>query len=77
MFTADGFIRADGLMQHSMYVFQVKTPAESKGPWDLLQARADTMSGEAGVRQARRFGLPAGQEVARRVALPRRVRPPL
>jgi branched-chain amino acid transport system substrate-binding protein len=45
MFTADGFIRADGLMQHSMYVFQVKTPAESKGPWDYYKL-VETMSGE-------------------------------
>jgi len=45
MFTADGFIRPDGLMQHSMYVFQVKTPAESKGPWDYYKL-VETMSGE-------------------------------
>jgi branched-chain amino acid transport system substrate-binding protein len=45
MFTADGFIRADGLMQHSMYVFQVKTPAESKGPWDYYKL-VETMSGD-------------------------------
>ena len=45
MFTSDGFIRADGLMQHSMYVFQVKTPSESKGPWDLYKLVAK-MSGE-------------------------------
>jgi branched-chain amino acid transport system substrate-binding protein len=45
MFTSDGFIRADGLMQHSMYVFQVKTPAESKGPWDLYKL-VTKMSGE-------------------------------
>jgi branched-chain amino acid transport system substrate-binding protein len=45
MFTADGMIRPDGLLQHSMYIFQVKTPAESKGPWDLYKL-IDTMSGE-------------------------------
>jgi branched-chain amino acid transport system substrate-binding protein len=28
-------IRADGRAVHDMYLFQVKTPAESKGPWDL------------------------------------------
>lgn len=32
---ADGYIRADGRMVHDMYLVQVKTPAESKGPWDL------------------------------------------
>ena len=45
MFTSDGFIRPDGLMQHSMYVFQVKTPAESKGPWDFYKL-VEKMSGE-------------------------------
>ena len=37
MFTSDGVIRPDGLMEHSMYVMQVKTPAESKGPWDYYK----------------------------------------
>jgi len=46
MFTADGTIRPDGLLQHSMYIFQVKTPAESKGAWDLYKL-IDTMTGEA------------------------------
>ncbi|MDE1569041.1 ABC transporter substrate-binding protein [Aquabacter sp. L1I39] len=29
-----GEVRADGRHIHNMYLFQVKTPAESKGPWD-------------------------------------------
>src|ERR1700730_11837904 len=37
MFTKDGYIRADGLMVHTMYVMQVKTPAESKYPWDYYK----------------------------------------
>ena len=37
MFTKDGTIRADGLMVHPMYVMQVKTPAESKYPWDYYK----------------------------------------
>jgi branched-chain amino acid transport system substrate-binding protein len=45
MFTSDGVIRPDGLLQHSMYVMQVKTPAESKGPWDYYKL-VKTMSGE-------------------------------
>ena len=28
-------IRPDGRAVHDMYLFQVKTPADSKGPWDL------------------------------------------
>ena len=34
VFTDKGIIRDDGLMQHDMYIMQVKTPAESKKPWD-------------------------------------------
>ncbi|KAA0890950.1 ABC transporter substrate-binding protein [Pusillimonas sp. ANT_WB101] len=34
MFTKDGYIRADGRMMHDLYLAQVKTPEESKYPWD-------------------------------------------
>lgn len=34
---ADGYIREDGRMVHDMYLVQVKTPAESTGPWDLYK----------------------------------------
>jgi branched-chain amino acid transport system substrate-binding protein len=37
MFSSSGKIRADGLMEHEMYVMQVKTPAESKYPWDYYR----------------------------------------
>ena len=37
MFTDSGIIRADGLMQHDMYVMQVKKPSESKYPWDYYR----------------------------------------
>jgi branched-chain amino acid transport system substrate-binding protein len=30
-------IRADGRAIHDMYLFEVKTPAESKGPWDYYK----------------------------------------
>ncbi len=36
-FVHGGQIRADGRMVHDMYLAQVKTPAESKGPWDLVK----------------------------------------
>ena len=32
-----GTIRADGKFVHNMYVWQTKTPAESKGPWDFFK----------------------------------------
>ncbi|HKM62332.1 MAG TPA: ABC transporter substrate-binding protein, partial [Acidisphaera sp.] len=34
-FTHNGTIRADGMMVHDMYLFQVKAPEESHGEWDL------------------------------------------
>jgi branched-chain amino acid transport system substrate-binding protein len=37
MFVKDGYVRADGLMVHTMYVMQVKAPAESKYPWDYYK----------------------------------------
>ena len=37
MFAKGGYIRADGRMIHDMYLMQVKTPAESKEPWDYFK----------------------------------------
>jgi len=34
-FAKNGRIRVDGRMVHDMYVYQVKKPSESKGPWDF------------------------------------------
>jgi branched-chain amino acid transport system substrate-binding protein len=45
MFAKNGYIRADGLMVHTMYVMQVKTPAEAKYPWDYYKV-IKVMSGE-------------------------------
>ena len=45
MFTDDGVIRSDGLMEHSMYVMQVKKPSDSHGPWDYYNI-VKKMSGE-------------------------------
>ena len=42
-----GTIRADGRKLHDMYLFEVKTPAESKGPWDLYKLRATIPAAEA------------------------------
>lgn len=33
-YAVDGWLRVDGRMMHDLYLVQVKTPAESKGPWD-------------------------------------------
>jgi branched-chain amino acid transport system substrate-binding protein len=45
MFTKDGYIRADGVMIHDMYVMRVKSPQESKYPWDYYKL-VKTMPGE-------------------------------
>ena len=37
MFAKGGYIRADGRMVHDMRLVQVKTPAESKEPWDYIK----------------------------------------
>ncbi len=36
-FTKDGRIGPDGLHRHEMYLVRVKTPQESKAPWDYYQ----------------------------------------
>ena len=42
-----GEVRADGRKIHDMFLFEVKKPAESKGPWDLYKARATIPAAEA------------------------------
>jgi len=37
MFAKDGYIRVDGRMVHDMLLEQVKTPQESKEPWDYIK----------------------------------------
>jgi branched-chain amino acid transport system substrate-binding protein len=37
MYAKGGVIRPDGRMVHEMYLMQVKTPAESKYPWDYYK----------------------------------------
>jgi branched-chain amino acid transport system substrate-binding protein len=44
-FYAKGYIRQDGSMIHDMYLMQVKTPGESKEPWDYYKITA-TIPGE-------------------------------
>jgi branched-chain amino acid transport system substrate-binding protein len=45
VFTKGGYIRADGVMIHDMYVMQVKSPQESKYPWDYYKV-LKVMKGE-------------------------------
>jgi len=46
-FAKGGYIRADGLMVHNMYVMQVKTPAESNYPWDYYKVVKEMPGEEA------------------------------
>jgi branched-chain amino acid transport system substrate-binding protein len=42
-----GEIRADGRAIHPAYLFKVKTPAESKGPWDYYKLIATIPANDA------------------------------
>ncbi len=42
-----GSVRADGRKIHDSYLFEVKTPAESTGKWDLYKVRATVPAAEA------------------------------
>jgi len=43
----NGSIREDGRKIHDMYLFEVKKPEESKGPWDYYKTRAIIPAAEA------------------------------
>jgi len=47
MFAKNGEIRPDGRMVHDMYLMQVKTPKESKGPWDYYKVAATIPGAQA------------------------------
>jgi branched-chain amino acid transport system substrate-binding protein len=47
MFAKGGYIRADGVMIHDMYVMQVKSPQESKYPWDYYKVLKQMRGEEA------------------------------
>jgi branched-chain amino acid transport system substrate-binding protein len=47
IFTADGTIRADGRVLYDRYLTRVKTPAESKYPWDYLSVVAKIPAADA------------------------------
>jgi branched-chain amino acid transport system substrate-binding protein len=44
-FAKNGKVLPNGRMVHDMYLFQVKTPAESKAPWDYYKHLA-TIKGD-------------------------------
>ncbi|MCA1453748.1 ABC transporter substrate-binding protein [Bradyrhizobium sp. BRP22] len=46
-FTDNGVLRADGRMVHSMFLFEVKKPEESKAPWDYYKLLAEVPGDQA------------------------------
>ncbi|HLL28710.1 MAG TPA: ABC transporter substrate-binding protein [Xanthobacteraceae bacterium] len=46
-FVKNGKIREDGRMVHDMYLVEVKSPAESKAPWDYYKIKATIPAAEA------------------------------
>ena len=47
VFTANGTIRADGRVLYDRYLMRVKTPRESKYPWDYLTVVAKIPAADA------------------------------
>jgi branched-chain amino acid transport system substrate-binding protein len=52
-----GYIRKDGRKMHDMYLFEVKKPEESKGPWDYYKL-VRTIPGEEAFRPMDKGGCP-------------------
>ncbi|MEJ0015049.1 MAG: ABC transporter substrate-binding protein [Acetobacteraceae bacterium] len=52
-----GYVRADGRKMHNMYLFEVKTPAESKGPYDYYKL-IRTIPGEEAFRPLEKSDCP-------------------
>jgi branched-chain amino acid transport system substrate-binding protein len=55
--TKNGSIRADGRVIRDMYLMEAKTPAESKGEWDLVKMVA-TVPGDEAFRPLDQGGCP-------------------
>ncbi len=56
-FAQNGKVREDGRMVHDMYLFELKTPEESKSEWDLYKMIA-TVPGDEAFRPLDRGGCP-------------------
>lgn len=54
---AKGTIRPDGRMVHDMYLVRVKSPAESKQPWDFFEL-VETIPGDQAFRPLADGGCP-------------------
>jgi branched-chain amino acid transport system substrate-binding protein len=47
LLTRNGTLRPDGRMVHDTYLFRVKSPAQSKGPYDIYDLVATIPASEA------------------------------
>jgi len=56
-FAPNGKVRADGRMVHDMYLVQVKSPEESKYPWDYYKILR-TIPGDEAFRPLDKGGCP-------------------
>ena len=56
-FTDNGTLREDGRMEHSMFLFEVKKPEESKAPWDYYKLLAE-VPGDKAFRPMKDGGCP-------------------
>jgi branched-chain amino acid transport system substrate-binding protein len=56
-YVRNGHLREDGRLVHDMYFAQVKTPAESTGPWDYYKILA-TIPGDQAFRPMAEAGCP-------------------
>jgi branched-chain amino acid transport system substrate-binding protein len=56
-FATNGQVRKDGRLVHDMYFVQVKTPAESKGPWDYYKVLS-TIPGDQAFQPLNESGCP-------------------
>jgi branched-chain amino acid transport system substrate-binding protein len=43
----DGLVRKDGRVIHNMYLFEVKSPEQSKEPWDYYNLKRTVPAAEA------------------------------
>jgi branched-chain amino acid transport system substrate-binding protein len=59
-FATNGRLREDGRMVHDMYLFRVKSPTASKGPWDVYDLVA-TIPGDQAFRPMSEGGCPLVQ----------------
>ncbi|MEE7504136.1 ABC transporter substrate-binding protein [Methylobacterium sp. C33D] len=57
VFAHGGIVQPNGRMVHDMYLFEVKKPAESKGPWDLYKL-ISTIPGKEAFATAAESGCP-------------------